>query len=562
MAGGSSGGSYGGSSGGGGGSSYYPKDPTPTLTPTPTPTPDPSTEPLKLTMQVAGYVFEDIPANKENTANGLLEYNSSDKLLEGIEVAIYEENGELVRLVQEYEENPEISIENAEIRTNPTITDQNGYYSFKGLDPDKKYYIEYRYNGLIYEATTYKASTENSDGKVYTGEAWKINSKAVENINERISLNNIYGEISSYPNNYKKAYDIGLGIGEYNKTYKQEDLANTYTLITTHIKNYINTNKKYPDILEIYKSIYDNQIGNDAEIANKLQFIEDSKISAYTSANGDTKDLYPIYEEFAIEEQKVKIDETYEPIYVGQKYINLGIKQREEFDLTIAKDVYKAEVQINGKVQNYNYNNVEIDYTDESWSAYVKGSDIGYDRNIYAADYFAKDMGIDNLEIYVTYRIALRNQTAPITAGVTKIIDYYDSEYTYVGNAENNTYAGVNQGKVYVGNSKGELITNAIWTNGEVNGKYNTSYITFENGELSLANNEDKFIYVTFKVNKNTDNLLYSDGEITADGTIVKQAVDAKQNIVEIGGYRTYYSDTKNYTNGKNIQSLRNCWCN
>lgn len=540
--------------------------PTPTPTSTPTPTPTPTPEPIKLTMEVAGYVFEDIASNKENTSNGVLDYNSSDKLLEGIEVAIYEENGDLVRLIQEYEENPEISKEEAEIRTNPTITDKNGYYTFKGLDPDKKYYIEFRYNGLTYEATSYKASVGDSDGKVYTSEAWKINSKAVENINDRTKLNGVYSEISAYPNNYKKAYDIGLGVGEYNKIYLQTDLLNNniyswnnenvniYTLITRYTQTYIAQNRKYPDILEIYKNIYNDQIAHDSEIANKLQFIEDSKISAYTSSDGDTKDLYPIYEEFAIEEEKVKIDETYEPIYTGQKYINFGIKAREEFDLTVGKDVYKAEVQINGKVQNYNYNNVEIDYTDESWNAYVKGSDIGYDRNIYAADYLAKDIGVDNLEVYVTYRIALRNQTSLITAGVTRLVDYYDSEYAYVENAEN-TYTGVNSGKVYVGNGKGEFIANAIWQNGEKNGNYNTGYITFENSELNLTNGEDKFIYVTFKVNKNENGFLYSDGEIQVDGTIVKQAASAKQNIIEIAGYKTYYSDNKTFSNGKTIQA-------
>jgi len=540
--------------------------PGPDETPTPGPEPTPTPEPLKLTMEVSGYVFEDIAANKENTTNGLLDYNSNDKLLEGIEVAIYEENGDLVRLVQEYEENPEVSKENSEIRTNPTITDENGHYTFKGLDPDKKYYIEFRYNGLTYEATTYKASVGNSDGTIYTGEAWKINSKAVENINDRTKLNSIYGEISAYPNNYKKAYDIGLGIGEYNKIYLQTDLVNNniyswnnenvniYTLVTRYIQNYIEKNRKYPDILEIYKNIYNDQINHDSEIANKLQFIEDSKISSYTSPNGDTKDLYPIYEEFAIEEEKVKIDETYEPIYMGQKYINFGIKEREEFDLTIAKDVYSAEVHINGKIQKYNYNNVEIDYTDESWNAYVKGSDIGYDRNIYASDYFAKDIGLDSLSVYVTYRIALRNQTSMIDSGVTKIIDYYDSEYTYVGNTEN-TCAGINSGLAYVGNSKGELVENATWINGEKNGNFNTGYITFENGELNLKNGEDKFIYVTFKVNKNESNLLYSDGELLVDGTVIKQAAEAKQNIVEIAGYKTYYANSKTYTNEKTIEA-------
>jgi len=524
-------------------------------------------EPIKLTMEVAGYVFEDIAANKANEVNGLLEYNSNDRLLEGIEVAIYEENGDLVRLIQEYEENPEISKENAEIRTNPTITDRNGYYEFKGLDPDKKYYVEFRYNGLTYEATTYKASVGEADGKVYTSEAWKINSKAVETITDRTKVNNIYGEITAYPNNYKKAYDIGLGVGEYNKIYLQSDLVNNYmylwdsesvniyTLITRYIQKYISDNRKYPDILEIYRNIYNDQISIDSEIANKLQFIEDSKISAYTSANGDVKDLYPIYEEFAIEDEKVKIDETYEPIYEGQKYINFGIKAREEFDLSLAKDVYKAEVQINGKVHTYTYNDVEIDYTDESWNAYVKGSDVGYDRNIYAADYFAKDIGADELDVYVTYRIALRNQTSHIMAGVTKIVDYYDNEYTYVGNATTNNYTGTNKGLVYVGNSRGELVTNAIWQNADNTGNYNTAYITFENNELLVKNNEDKFIYVTFKVNTAENGLLYSDGEVKEDGTIVKQAVDAKQNIVEILGYKTYYEAAKTFSNGKTIEA-------
>ena len=72
---------------------------------------------------------------------------------------------------------------------------------------------------------------------------------------------------------------------------------------------------------------------------------------------------------------------------------------------------------------------------------------------------------------------------------------------------------------------------------------------------MNLTNVEDKFIYATFKVNVNADNLLCSEGEITAEGTIVKQAADAKQNIVEIGRYKTYYSDTKTFSNGNAIES-------
>ena len=104
----------------------------------------------------------------------------------------------------------------------------------------------------------------------------------------------------------------------------------------------------------------------------KLQFIEDCYINAYSGSplNGGQVDLYPVYDQFKINNaingtydmsSDIIDGVEYKPIYPGQYYVNLGLWRRQEFDMALRKDVYKAALKINNKTVVYDYNQRNID---------------------------------------------------------------------------------------------------------------------------------------------------------------------------------------------------------
>ncbi|MBR6504606.1 MAG: hypothetical protein IKT41_02660, partial [Clostridia bacterium] len=697
---------------------------TPTVTPTPTPTPTPTLlVGIPITMEIAGNIFEDLPSTKAGEGDNKL--GAEDGMLAGIEVTLYEctEDGEIIglaKLYQQHEENPNISKADSEIRTNPTITDEYGNYSFKGLDPTKKYNVKFKYNGLVYEPVKCDDQVE------YNGEKWSVTSKAVENSDNRTKLNTKFSEISASPNNYANG-----------KVFLQKDLENDriydgqniYELITSKIREDIANNRAYPNIEDIYADIISNYSGIDSEIAEKIQFIEDCKIEA------ETNRVYPVYDEFVIDSSAVQLkigekdtitpqtkyvgpkegvnnytdeykqicnilkdvvdevkasdekfnieynlesdfvideetvqedgivgsfnvpiyiqelvkndstneyeiqlkedgvnagvdaikdklavsltekietdfnyvapegEEDSEPIsiqkqliydkfenhkdriqdivddiidkatlyynnnfevltigsinedvpniYPGQKQIHLGLVKREEFDLTIAKDVYQIDLSINGQNITYNYNNVDIDAYTGDWVAEVRAVDTFYERNIYASDYYYHEINdTGKLTMSVTYRIALRNQTAGIIGAVTEIVDYYDEDYIvdkesiYISDGKNSE-----NGRIYCNWNEASIYNNYE----EKSHDYlNVGFITFDGEGLQIESGTDKFIYITFKVNDT--NGIIADGTINKDG--LKELENSKQNIVEINGYKTYYTGNTNAYNGQNKSNM------
>lgn len=96
-------------------------------------------EEIVLTIDLAGKVFIDYPAGKNMDPDGIL--SSGDKMLPKIEVTLFDASGKQVE---------QDGLEN------PTQTDDNGYYEFKDLPATQEYYVRFKYNGQIYEPTTYQ----------------------------------------------------------------------------------------------------------------------------------------------------------------------------------------------------------------------------------------------------------------------------------------------------------------------------------------------------------------------------------------------------------------------
>ena len=121
------------------------------------------------------------------------------------------------------------------------------------------------------------------------------------------------------------------------------------------------------------------------------------------------------------------------------RYVNLGLFKKEQTDYSLIQDLYNVRVGVNGQQHVYRYGTVRYqgfgNYTDERYYEDVgvkfqnnRGS---YTRTIYKADYdYENKTDADkNLNVYVTYKVALKNQST-YTGRINNIVDYCDSNYT------------------------------------------------------------------------------------------------------------------------------------
>lgn len=378
-------------------------------------------------------------------------------------------------------------------------------------------------------------------------------------------------------------------------------------IINTEIKDYIRKNRKYPeDITDVYEDI----AGKDEEIWRKLQYIEDCKISAYTKEQAAENvvdfDQYPVYEQFTtnvtsgneypdnsysdgtydknastysnhtlklngvkdggIDDERFENDETvyygmwaenkgsitYKNVYPGQLSINLGLWKRQKSDVALQKNIYKATIKINGKTEVYDYESRE---DDKYWDIQTRiVSDYYYQdvetRNLFLADY--NYTGKEKLEVYITYQIAVSNQSQNLLAEIDQIVDYYDETLTYVPEYSWAMYNNINikpdefydimSGTTSVGRGKLKKISasseddlNPEAASWDIDG-YNALYVEgLEDYQLNVG--EKAYIYLTFKVNEDP-----STGKLNV--------AENKHNIAEINGYTTYYKDGTDLPNG------------
>ena len=594
-------------------------------------TTDTPPEGYDITMKLGGYVWEETLSGKENLADGV-STTEGDRRYKNIKVSLYDEEGNLVELSVEDEDKER----NIYYCINPTYTDEEGRYLFLGLDPLKKYYVVFEYNGQRYLPTDYNMNID-----AYNTEEWEVTSKATEPETAgtegieigRNEYDERFQEIAAYPSNYPSSNSMGAG--SENAAYNQLDLMGyeltengTYSKSKTQwidgyefdengletdewtegavsqaIREYIESNQEYPDD-EAMKSIYSSIDGSE-EGTRIAQFLEDSAIQAYTASQGAGEpDLYPVYEQFVINESEedrkaedpwaVEYDTSsitiagteFKPIYPGQLYINLGLWRRQELDLALRKDIYKAALKINDKTVIYTYekraeeeegaNSADGNDNNTYWDINVRMSDYeayynsGYNRELYETDYSydSAQMGHPgtDLEVYITYKITLRNQSMSIMAQIQEVVDYYDVDYTYKPNlswviyqTSSNSRTGIDKDKYYEmmdqdqeiidaeSTSATQFIDNAQDANAtEGSSRYGdeksiSGYQNlYVNGleDKKLATGETAYIYLTFEVNKEGNRIILDDES------------SPKENIAEINGFISYYADGTSLPNG------------
>lgn len=479
--------------------------------------PDNDTPPtFNLQMQLAGYVWVDGSLNdKMNTPYNGVSGDSNDVALPNTKVILFNKLGKKVR---------------------ETTTDNDGCYIFT-VNSMEKYYVAFEYNGQLYVPTIYNKPEYNSA-------EWLKSSKATEKVSDRDALNAKFATIGAYPNSYSGG-----------KIYSMEQLVED-------------------DVIDCFFEIQNGEIVevntlNKAEkrpSTDQKRFMDDCKIKAYTMEQGaQAYDLYPVYDKFIINTNKkfntgkearsatfdttgdVFNGEYYVALYPGQFYIDLGLVRRKINDLALRKDVFRAATKINGKTEVYKYKSRPDDDNEEYWDITVRQSDTNYYNSVYNREIFEADYAYRvseahpgaELEIFVTYKITIRNQSQGIIDTINEVVDYYDNEYkyrsdlswvTYDDNAfrDEEYYKTIHTETLQMSNAKP---VNSSEEKGKV-------YIKGLK-DKKLETGEVEYIYLTFQVKKDNNGIILDNSD-----------KDAKQNVAEINGYTSYYKDETLLPNG------------
>ena len=523
----------------------------------------------KINVKLGGNVWIEVGDVKTNEIDG--KKTDKDQPYGGMLVQLLESNGNVVAT---------------------TTTDVNGKYQFENLNPLKKYFVRFVYNGELYQSTFYK----------YDLSGGFSNAKDVD----RETFNTKFTRIDSTPRNYKsdnwhKSYSLETKMaqenGEYiangDKALRYRDVWSKFVEFAVSEKNYDSAYNKLNDWMA--------SVGVSAqERSDVIVFIKDCMINAVTNVNDNlsgAKILYPVYDQYAILDEdnppenveSVDLDVKYSYLYTKisnqSRYVDFGINERRVNQLSIQKDVYKARVVVNGKIHDFYYNKKDANVDDNgSWSIAIRAADelyngqYTYQREVRKSEYLynAASVGDDSakdLKVYVTYRIAVKN-LGDVDDTVNEVVDYYDdSQYefdgvlngdTYVSNSYNEYDTNGNVAKTYSntyigdrsGNRIGDLTVKSVSSEPErdvaskklSNGKYsyNSIYLT----GFKTVDGKDRFEpqaygfgYVTFKVkNDEATGKVKLDQDLMTGNTTV-----GKRNIAEINGYSSYY------TNGTNI---------
>lgn len=500
------------------------------------PVPDIPPVPKNLQIKLAGHVWEDEDSSKQSLPNGVKDGN--EKWKAGVEVILHSGSGVVAS----------------------TVTDSSGYYEFNALNAQRKYYIEFVYDGQIYQATQYNTGLSN-EARLVGGVT-----NATENPSERNAFNNHFAQINSAPGNYKVRRSLYYGVGTTNKAYIVSKPSTETPYGIKEIYDYVISQAT---ATKSYSAAYQNALnryGNNDTVRSKLQFIEDCRISSYTGYNGGIVN-YPIWDNFTESTvTRVIAGVTYYGLYPKHLNIDFGLNLRETFDFALRKDVEKATIEINGKTHTYTYDTRKVaDETDHgTWDISVRLSDAYYNtkysRELFGSDYQYKatDYGDnheaygktkeDELNVYVTYKLTVRNQSQSVLGEVMEIVDYYDEDYEYVNERsyiqiKNGNNKGIHDIKVHSDSRYGK--SNQTDLSG-----YDALYVRGLEG-MKLTSGQTAYIYLTFKVKKDPDNTEYKNQWIRLDETVEKATPIGvgKENIAEINGFKTYYRDGTNIPN-------------
>lgn len=247
-----------------------------------------------------------------------------------------------------------------------------------------KYYVEYEYDGLVYKSTENYSNTDNlgNYGELINNNKYKIDSNAYEFTNTREAFNKDY-EIISY-NQAVKGNNTDPQALEYEKSNHESYIRENNSRIMTSrsfivsynqstvekIKNAVDVvrhcgaarwrscNGKYNGVkhldawavlidMGLITDDYDNTTEGRRKAQADLTKLYEQAVNATSSGNSEFTKYLWLY--------RMTTDYQY-PETEYLKYINLGLEEREDVDISITQDVYELKTTINGEEMTYEYN--------------------------------------------------------------------------------------------------------------------------------------------------------------------------------------------------------------
>lgn len=494
---------------------------------TPIEVPYPPVKPPKeenLLMKVAGKVFLDQRETKADGKESNGKLDEGEILLKGIEVTLYEASGKKAELVK---------TEDCEYRHNPTVTDENGYYEFNGVDPMNKYYVEFKYNGMEYRATT-----EGTEAQ-YNTEEWAVTSKAHQD--------------GGVPGDYKT-------ITADTKAYHYDEIAGLYAECADLALKQIRESDQELNMDSIRAQVQARH-PSDPEIADKINYMRNIEVKAYAgySVNGSKAQTYPhssLGTNFIInaiplgsgEPEVEYAGDTVKLLYPGQLQIHCGLVERAVADLSLVTDIVETTVSMNRYDTTYDYYRGEGNY-----HQYIYEEDYAYSTDDTREDGVAFYTE-DNVHFYITYEIVLTNETSQASK-VLEVVDYYNKELVFNQNGYTTT-KGTHIPAItsYIGEAPEDAstLTNALGVTASSNsgyanakgatGDYKTLYLQLNNNIAEGQTNSNK-IRLTFELTGNSDNAkevlkqyLYQEDQKDGNGYSKSWIIG---NYAEINAYST-----------------------
>ena len=585
-------------------------------------------EVYELTMEMAGKVWEDVALKPEdkNTAdskpNG--KYDAEvEQGVEKVEVVIwkkcYDASGNEIVSLRKYATGYEDGT-NAVIDF-PLYTSADGVWeaprmAVPGLTDSEKeagavkadYDVEFAYDGQTYKPTDFLVSGDVSDFRRAS------NAKKSQYLNDSMAY-----EVEAERQEFDNKFETITGDSEIDDSGITDGYA-------------IGANGEKTDLLYYSSDSMPTVEGNTRKIS-ELQTLNDGyirdqyKMKSRTSTGGLT---YPFDNKVHLESVKKEIDKIEGGLIIRYRYsatypyllnVNLGLVKRDQAELALTKDVYSATVAVNQKLLNYKYNEY-VDFESDKYKDYlnlqlkVADANIAYKLDLYESDYYYRAQVYDenselkgalqdfyaslnktdlsdelDLDLFLTYKISIYNDSDSYLAKVKSVTDYFDEDLElvdsnitkYIQEADGNLVEkdtvvatpayvvkkGVTadsmwaeqlresiQGKIDVDYSKKyvsvqdvevELSNNpdmAVSNNvrKEVSKSYYKANINLDNDSYKLAVGEKLEVYLTFKVKTDEAPARFGNDTV-ADSVNSYVRLGTKANIAEIASYSTYYHD-------------------
>lgn len=527
-------------------------------------------------MEIAGYVWEDGEEGKSQEINGKKDNNETPFV--GIEVRLYE-----------YNQNTGVATLATVKGNNPTLTDDNGYYSFKGVDPTNKYYVMFTYDGMIY-TNTYGAGKPE-----YNTPDWNASSKGSELVNDRAIFNEKFLTIGSYPKAYRvpvQIFSTDYLTDGYNEVFDKDDerVKNYKDKITQQLGEYLKQHNKLEEqdyIKQIYEPILQQISDNNEKIIAKkiLQYIWDCRINSYAGhesvKNGQEaiNGLYPYKNKIVLTNnlgEKVvaneeKIINGYYVVYNGQLHVNQGLIKRNSTNLELTEDLSKTIVSINKKDETYNYGALskkELGLISSDVQTYIQNianSDYNYvtaDSGWNSVAQYPIESAPEPIQVYLTYKIMIKN-ASNIPTSVDELVTYFDTKY-YSYSDTYTTTQGVTFDAVQVAYIENGVENELdVGINTSVGSRYGASSETGEelgtdlyiylDRDIILENETTLAVYVTYRLGGNSEKdrkyhcTYRSDRGNTASAILQDALIDDEAQLSvgamsEINGFKTFYA--------------------